>query len=47
MGDEAAVSGLRILIGPTSSPTLLRQISELQPALPQARVHLFDPLGGL
>ena len=39
-------AGLRILIGPTSSPTLLRQIAELKSALPQARVHLFDPLSG-
>lgn len=39
-------AGLRILIGPTSSPTLLRQLAELKGALPQARVHLFDPLGG-
>jgi len=39
-------AGLRILIGPTSSPTLLRQIAELKAALPQARVHLFDPLSG-
>jgi Fe-S-cluster-containing dehydrogenase component len=38
--------GLRILIGPTSSPTLLRQIDELKALLPQARVHLFDPLSG-
>ena len=39
-------AGLRILIGPTTSPTLLRQIAELKSALPQARVHLFDPLTG-
>jgi molybdopterin-containing oxidoreductase family iron-sulfur binding subunit len=39
-------AGLRILIGPTTSPTLLRQIAELKTALPQARVHLFDPLSG-
>jgi len=39
-------AGLRILIGPTTSPTLLRQIAELKSALPEARVHLFDPLGG-
>src|SRR6185503_215063 len=32
--------------GPTSSPTFLRQIAELKAALPQARVHLFDPLSG-
>ncbi|HET7605086.1 MAG TPA: TAT-variant-translocated molybdopterin oxidoreductase [Sphingomicrobium sp.] len=39
-------AGLRILIAPTTSPTLLRQIGELKSALPQARVHLFDPLSG-
>jgi molybdopterin-containing oxidoreductase family iron-sulfur binding subunit len=39
-------AGLRLLIGPTTSPTLLRQIAELKSALPRARVHLFDPLGG-
>jgi molybdopterin-containing oxidoreductase family iron-sulfur binding subunit len=39
-------AGLRILIGPTTSPTLLRQIDELRSAYPQARVHLLDPLSG-
>jgi molybdopterin-containing oxidoreductase family iron-sulfur binding subunit len=39
-------AGLRLLIGPTTSPTLLRQINELRTALPLARVHLFDPLAG-
>jgi molybdopterin-containing oxidoreductase family iron-sulfur binding subunit len=39
-------AGLRILIGPTSSPTLLRQLDELQGVLPRARVHLFDALSG-
>ena len=39
-------AGLRILIGPTTSPTLLRQIAELKRALPQMRVHVFDPLSG-
>jgi molybdopterin-containing oxidoreductase family iron-sulfur binding subunit len=39
-------AGLRILIGPTTSPTLLRQIDALKSGLPQARVHLFDPLAG-
>jgi MoCo/4Fe-4S cofactor protein with predicted Tat translocation signal len=39
-------NGLRLLIGPTASPTLLRQIAELRAALPEARVHLFDPLAG-
>lgn len=37
-------AGLRILIGPTSSPTLIRQLGELQSALPQARIHFLDPL---
>jgi MoCo/4Fe-4S cofactor protein with predicted Tat translocation signal len=39
-------AGLRLLIGPTTSPTLLRQLADLQSKLPQARVHLFDPLSG-
>jgi molybdopterin-containing oxidoreductase family iron-sulfur binding subunit len=39
-------AGLRLLIGPTTSPTLLRQIGDLRKALPEARVHLFDPLSG-
>lgn len=39
-------AGLRILVGPTTSPTLLRQLAEIKSALPQARVHLFDPMGG-
>jgi MoCo/4Fe-4S cofactor protein with predicted Tat translocation signal len=39
-------AGLRLLIGPTSSPTMLRQIGGLRKALPQAQVHLFDPLSG-
>jgi molybdopterin-containing oxidoreductase family iron-sulfur binding subunit len=42
----SAGSGLRILIGPTTSPTLLSQLRQLKSALPQARVHLLDPLGG-
>src|SRR3569833_850305 len=37
-------AGLRILVGPTTSPTMLRQIGEMEAALPQARVHLFDPI---
>jgi MoCo/4Fe-4S cofactor protein with predicted Tat translocation signal len=39
-------AGLRVLVGPTTSATLLRQLDELRKALPQARVHLFDPIGG-
>ncbi|WP_309503458.1 MULTISPECIES: TAT-variant-translocated molybdopterin oxidoreductase [Sphingomonas] len=38
--------GLRLLIGPTSSPTLTRQLGELTAAMPRARVHVFDPLAG-
>jgi len=37
-------AGLRLLIGPTTSRTLLRQIAELRAALPEVRVHLFDPM---
>ncbi len=36
--------GLRILLAPTTSPTLLRQIHALEAALPNVGVHLFDPL---
>jgi molybdopterin-containing oxidoreductase family iron-sulfur binding subunit len=39
-------AGLRLLIGPTTSPTLLRQLAELKSNLPLAKVHLFDPLTG-
>ena len=39
-------AGLRLLVGPTTSPTFLRQIAELRATLPQVRVHLFDPLAG-
>jgi molybdopterin-containing oxidoreductase family iron-sulfur binding subunit len=39
-------AGLRLLIGPTTSPTLRRQIANLRTDLPQARVHLLDPLSG-
>jgi MoCo/4Fe-4S cofactor protein with predicted Tat translocation signal len=37
--------GLRVLIGPTTSPTLLRQLDALVTALPKARVHLHEPIG--
>jgi MoCo/4Fe-4S cofactor protein with predicted Tat translocation signal len=37
--------GLRLLIGPTTSPTLLRQIGALLQALPKARVHMHEPAG--
>jgi molybdopterin-containing oxidoreductase family iron-sulfur binding subunit len=39
-------AGVRLLIAPTTSPTLIRQIEELKAALPKLRVHLFDPLAG-
>jgi molybdopterin-containing oxidoreductase family iron-sulfur binding subunit len=39
-------AGLRLLIGPTTSPTLIRQIQQLKAALPNLRVHGFDPLIG-
>jgi molybdopterin-containing oxidoreductase family iron-sulfur binding subunit len=35
--------GLRLLIGPTTSPTLLRQIDALLKAFPKARVHVHAP----
>src|SRR6185437_10934450 len=37
--------GLRLLIGPTTSPTLLRQLGALVQAFPKARVHLHEPAG--
>ncbi|HEX5183466.1 MAG TPA: TAT-variant-translocated molybdopterin oxidoreductase [Allosphingosinicella sp.] len=37
-------AGLALLIGPTSSPTLVRQLGELAKALPNARIYGFDPL---
>jgi MoCo/4Fe-4S cofactor protein with predicted Tat translocation signal len=37
--------GLRLLIGPTTSPTLLRQIDALLKAFPKARVHMHEPAG--
>jgi MoCo/4Fe-4S cofactor protein with predicted Tat translocation signal len=37
--------GLRVLTGPTTSPTLLRQIGTLLQAFPKARVHLHEPAG--
>ena len=33
-------AGLRLLVGPTTSPTLMRQIAEFRASLPQARVHV-------
>jgi MoCo/4Fe-4S cofactor protein with predicted Tat translocation signal len=37
--------GLRLLIGSTTSPTLLRQIDALLKTFPKARVHLHEPAG--
>lgn len=37
--------GLRVLIGPTSSPTLLRQLDALRGQFPKMRVHRHDPAG--
>jgi MoCo/4Fe-4S cofactor protein with predicted Tat translocation signal len=37
--------GLRLLIGPTTSPTLLRQIGALLQAFPKARAHIHEPAG--
>ena len=39
-------TGIRLLIAPTTSPTLIAQIKEVKSALPNLRVHLFDPLSG-
>lgn len=40
-----AGEGLRILMGDTTSPTVIRQIGELLASLPKARVHVFEPVG--
>jgi MoCo/4Fe-4S cofactor protein with predicted Tat translocation signal len=37
--------GLRLLIGPTTSPTMLRQIETLLQQFPKARVHVHEPIG--
>jgi molybdopterin-containing oxidoreductase family iron-sulfur binding subunit len=37
--------GLRLLVGPITSPTLLRQIDALLKEFPKARVHLHEPIG--
>ncbi len=37
--------GLRLLIGPTTSPTLLRQLDALLKQFPNARVHVHEPVG--
>ncbi len=38
--------GVRLLVAPTTSPTLIAQIAELKSALPDLQVHVFDPLTG-
>lgn len=38
-------AGLRILVEPFTSPTLMAQLKRLQKAYPEARVHLHDPSG--
>src|SRR6185437_3928350 len=38
-------AGFRLLTGPVSSPTLVRQIGALLARWPQARWHVFDPVG--
>jgi molybdopterin-containing oxidoreductase family iron-sulfur binding subunit len=37
--------GLRLLMAPTTSPTLLRQIDALRAQLPKARVHIHEAVG--
>ena len=39
-----AGDGLRLLTGPTTSPTVLRQIAELKKSLPQFQWHVHDAL---
>jgi molybdopterin-containing oxidoreductase family iron-sulfur binding subunit len=37
--------GLRVLVGPTTSPTLLRQLETLLKQFPQARLHAHEAVG--
>lgn len=37
--------GVRLLLGPTTSPTLLRQIDAFQKQLPRARIHIHTTTG--
>jgi MoCo/4Fe-4S cofactor protein with predicted Tat translocation signal len=37
--------GLRVLVGPTTSPTLLRQLDALLEQFPQARLHAHESVG--
>ncbi len=39
-------AGLRVLTEATSSPTLIAQFAELKKQLPEARWHVFEPVGG-
>lgn len=38
-------AGLRLLLGPTTSPTLLRQLGELLKEFPRAQIHQHDAVG--
>ncbi len=40
-------AGLRLLTGPASSPTLMRQIAALRGVFPSMRWHSYSPVGGL
>lgn len=42
--DQNGGAGLRLLTGPTSSPTLVRQFTALLARWPNARLSIFDPL---
>ncbi|MEX2615240.1 MAG: TAT-variant-translocated molybdopterin oxidoreductase [Alphaproteobacteria bacterium] len=44
---ETRGRGFAILLEPTTSPTLKRQLQALRLRLPEARVFLHDPLGGV
>ncbi len=37
-------AGLRILMEATSSPTLIRQLAAIQKSLPEASIHVWDPV---
>jgi MoCo/4Fe-4S cofactor protein with predicted Tat translocation signal len=39
--------GVRLVMGRTTSPTLDRQVRALLASLPEARLHLFDPIGAM
>jgi MoCo/4Fe-4S cofactor protein with predicted Tat translocation signal len=39
-------AGVRFLTGDITSPTLIRQLRNLLAALPNARLHAFEPVGG-